>query len=154
MKLITYLAKDNQIILENLIDRLLDIADVTVTAHEATPEEAIGWPAMHGEERYLAIVALFLKGSPGLSALTGRPQRESDQQVVVLSKAANDEIRKRAQSLGADVVFDQSSELDVLFAYCREKIASITTAEPEVTQASMNRSHGAHQRPVEGDPAS
>lgn len=134
MKLITYLVEDNQIILENLIASLQEIANVKVTAHGATQAEAIRWLALHDGQWHLAIVDLFLKEGSGLGVLTGCRNRETYQKVVVLTNYASVEIRRRAQELGADAVFDKSSELDELFAYCRAQIASKATAEVEQAQ--------------------
>ena len=41
--------------------------------------------------------------------------------MVLLTNYATPEIRKRAMALGADAVFDKSSELDDLLAYCIEQ---------------------------------
>ena len=47
--------------------------------------------------------------------------------MVVLTNYATSDIRRRSMALGADAVFDKSSELDELFAYC---IAETARAEP------------------------
>jgi two-component system OmpR family response regulator len=60
--------------------------------------------------------------------LAGCRNRNSYQKVVVLTNYATDEIRRRAADLGADAVFDKSSELDGLFTYCMEQTAQ--HAEP------------------------
>ena len=59
--LITYLAEDNAIILENLIDALREIADVKVDACSATQAEASRWLDLHDGTWHLAIVDLFLR---------------------------------------------------------------------------------------------
>jgi two-component system OmpR family response regulator len=43
MALITYLVEDNQIVLDNLIEALQEIASVEVTGHGATQAEASRW---------------------------------------------------------------------------------------------------------------
>jgi two-component system OmpR family response regulator len=60
--------------------------------------------------------------------LAGCRNSKSYQKVVVLTNYATPEIRRRATDLGADAVFDKSSELDGLFAYCMEQTAH--EAEP------------------------
>jgi DNA-binding NarL/FixJ family response regulator len=42
---------------------------------------------------------------------------------VVLTNFASADIRRRCQQLGADRVFDKSTELDELLAYCRQLAA-------------------------------
>lgn len=123
MALITYLVEDNQIVLENLIEALQEIASVQVTGHGATQAEASRWLSAHDGEWHLAIVDLFLKEGNGLGVLAGCRNREPYQKVVVLTNYATPEIRRRSADLGADAVFDKSSELDGLFAYCAEQTA-------------------------------
>ena len=71
----------------------------------------------------MAIVDLCLKEGSGLGVLAGCRNRHVSQKVVVLTNYATAEIRKRATELGANAVFDKSSELDALFAYCAEQTA-------------------------------
>jgi len=133
MALITYLVEDNEIVLENLMEALQEIACVQVTGHGATQAEASQWLSSHDGEWHLAIVDLFLKEGNGLGVLAGCRKREPYQKVVVLTNYATEEIRRRAADLGADAVFDKSSELDDLFAYCAEQTSH--EAEPENRQA-------------------
>lgn len=140
--LITYLAEDNAIILENLIDTLREIADVKVEACSATQAEASRWLDLHDGAWHLAIVDLFLEQGSGLGILAGCRKREPYQKVVILTNFATPEIRRRAAELGADAVFDKSTELDKLFAYCREQAANIGTTEVQQAQhEAVTRSH-------------
>ena len=124
--LITYLAEDNAIILENLIETLREIADVRVVACSATEAEATRWLDLHDGSWHLAILDLFLEQGSGLGVLAGCQHRKPYQKVVLLTNFATPEIRRRAAELGADAVFDKSTELDALFAYCREQAAHIS----------------------------
>ena len=130
MALITYLVEDNKIVLDNLIEALQEIAAVEITGHSATQAEASHWLKLHNGEWHLAIVDLFLKEGSGLGVLAGCRNRKPGQKVVVLSNYATPEIRRRAADLGADAVFDKSSELDDLFAYCMEQTAQHSELDP------------------------
>ena len=142
--LITYLAEDNAIILENLIDTLREIADVKVAACSATQAEASRWLDLHDGTWHLAIVDLFLEQGSGLGILAGCRNREPYQKVVILTNFATPELRKRAAELGANAVFDKSTELDALFAYCREQAANIDTIEVQQAEhEAVNRGHPA-----------
>jgi DNA-binding NarL/FixJ family response regulator len=76
MGLITYLAEDNQAILENLIEILEEIPDVKVAAHAATEAEVTRWLALQGGKWHLAIVDLFLREGSGLGVLAGCRNRK------------------------------------------------------------------------------
>ena len=123
--LITYLVEDNTTVLNNLIETLREMAEVTVAAHSATQAEASRWLDLHDGSWDLAIVDLFLKQGSGLGILAGCRQRESHQKIVVLTNYATPEIRLRAAALGADAVFDKSTELDELIAYCMQQTANL-----------------------------
>lgn len=133
MALITYLAEDNATVLQNLIETLQEIAAVKVTGFGETQAQASRWLTLHDGEWHLAIVDLFLKEGSGLGVLAGCRNREPYQKVVVLTNYATPEIRRQAAALGADSVFDKSSELDELFAYCIEQ--TINHNKTDVQQA-------------------
>lgn len=123
MPLITYLAEDNETIARNLIETLKELCEVEVTALGTTQVEASQWLAAHDGQWDLAIVDLFLKQGTGLAVLAGCRNRKPRQKVVVLTNYATTEVRRRASELGADAVFDKSSELEKLFAYCTDQTA-------------------------------
>ena len=129
MALITYLAEDNQAILKNLIVTLEEIADVKVAAHAATQAEATLWLARQDGKWHLAIVDLFLREGSGLGVLAGCRNRKPYQKVVVLTNYATPDIRRRANKLGADAVFEKATELDALYAYCTAQTENISREE-------------------------
>ncbi len=141
MALITYLAEDNATIARNLIETLEEICDVKVVGFGITQAEASRWLSLHDGQWSLAIVDLFLKEGSGLGVLTGCRKRESYQKVVVLTNYATPEIRQRACALGADQVFDKSSELDELFAYCKEQAKEHLTEEVRDAQQGAIARH-------------
>ena len=121
MTLITYIAENNDTILTNLVETLQEITEVRVMGSGATQTEAERWLELHDGQWHLALVDLFLKEGSGLAVLTDCHKREPYQKVVLLTNYATPEIRTRAMALGADAVFDKSSELDDLLAYCIEQ---------------------------------
>jgi two-component system OmpR family response regulator len=132
--LITYLVEDNTTVLNNLIETLREIADVKVTAHSATQAEASRWLDLHDGSWHLAIVDLFLKQGSGLGVLAGCRNRANYQKIVVLTNYATPEIRLRAAALGADAVFDKSTELDELIAYCMQQTANLRKEDVQEAQ--------------------
>lgn len=141
MALITYLAEDNQTILENLIETLEEITEVRVVAHAATQAEATRWLSLHDGQWHLAIVDLFLKKGSGLGVLEGCRNREPYQKVVVLTNYAATDIRRRAWQLGADAVFDKSTELDDLYAYARAQTENISREDVQEAQRAAVAQH-------------
>lgn len=123
MALITYVAEDNPTILRNLIESLHELAAVQVNGFGATESEAVDWLARQGPRWHLAILDLFLREGSGLGILANYQSRLAHQKMVVLTNYATPEIRRRSAELGADAVFDKSSELDGLFDYCMARTA-------------------------------
>ena len=64
------------------------------------------------------IIDIFLHRGSGLAVLASAAGRGVAGQCVVLTNYATPEMRRRCAALGADRVFDKSSELDELIAYC------------------------------------
>ena len=143
-KLITYLVEDNVVILENLIETLQEIAEVRVVAHSATQAEADHWLAAHDGSWNMAIVDLQLESGTGLGVLAGCQNRHPYQKIVVLTNYATSEVRLRAEELGADRVFDKSTELDELLAYCAEQVGHLQHEDVQKAQGeAMSRSAAA-----------
>ena len=148
MPLITYLAEDNETIARNLIETLRDLCEVEVTALGTTQAEASGWLATHDGQWDLAIVDLFLKEGTGLGVLAGCRNRKLRQKVVVLTNYATTEVRRRARELGADAVFDKSSELEQLFAYCTDQtVHRKKSADNAARTENGGRPATPHQKP-------
>jgi two-component system OmpR family response regulator len=127
--LITYLVEDNPTIRTNLIETLEEIAHLEITAHSATQHEASHWLGHHSNW-HLAIVDLFLKQGTGLGVLAACQHRTPLQKVVILTNYATPEIRMRSVALGADAVFDKSTELEALMDYCIEQTRKLDSKPP------------------------
>ncbi len=114
----TYLVEDNPIIRDNLISTLEELAPVTTVGSAATEEEGAAWLTSHQGQWDLAIVDLFLKSGSGLGVLQACRARDAKQTIVVFSNYATRDVRQRCAQLGVDAVFDKSTEIDALLAYC------------------------------------
>ncbi len=66
----------------------------------------------------LAIIDLFLKEGSGLNILKACRTRRPGQKMIVLSNHATSDVRWRCAQLGADAVFDKSTEIEALVDYC------------------------------------
>ncbi len=63
-------------------------------------------------------VEVFLKLTSGLRVLRQKKEMNLNSRRVVLSNYVNEDIRRRCLALGADRVFDKSSEIEELINYC------------------------------------
>ncbi|MDM0069596.1 response regulator [Variovorax sp. J31P207] len=119
MPLRTILIEDSETIRENLIPTLAEMADASVIEIAETASEAIAALDRHKQDWDLAIVDLFLKAGSGLGVLRAARDRSPHQHMVVLTNYPTAEIRRRCRDLGADGVFDKSTELEAFFDLCR-----------------------------------
>ena len=118
MKFRAYIVEDSPTIRENLIETLQELALVDPVGVAETEHEGKKWLAQNDGYWDLAIVDLFLKEGSGLNILEACRQRKPGQKVVVLSNHATNDVRWRCAQLGADAVFDKSTEIDDLIDYC------------------------------------
>lgn len=117
MPLSIFLVEDSPVIRQNLVETIEDLVDAKVTGTAAGESEAITWLS-ENHDWTMAVIDLFLEQGSGLGVLKACASRPSSQYAVILSNYATADIRKRSLELGADAVFDKSSELDAFLAYC------------------------------------
>ena len=117
MKIKVYLVEDSPTIRDNLIATLEELTSATIIGTAESENEAVVW-LTDGNVWDLAIVDLFLKQGTGLGVLSACKQRLPLQKVIVLSNYATAEVRKQCAAQGSDAVFDKSTEIDQLLAYC------------------------------------
>jgi two-component system OmpR family response regulator len=66
-------------------------------------------------------------------------QRKPHQKIVVLSNHSSRDVRWRCTQLGADAIFDKSTELEALMDYCagqRERVQGAEAGEAPLTAKS------------------
>ncbi|MES2633198.1 MAG: response regulator [Pseudomonadota bacterium] len=120
MKFRAYIVEDSQTIRDNLIETLNELALVDAVGIAETEHEGKKWLAQNDDYWDLAIVDLFLKEGSGLNILEACRKRKPGQKIIVLSNHATDDVRWRCAQLGADAVFDKSTEIEKLVDYCVE----------------------------------
>lgn len=118
MSLVVILVEDSKTIRENLISAMAELVAADVIAIAETATDAIAVIAACGETWDLLVVDLFLKEGSGLTVLRACKDRPSRQRAVVLTNYPTGDIRGRCLALGADAVFDKSTELEAFFSYC------------------------------------
>lgn len=124
----TYIVEDSAIIRDSLVAALQELAPVQVVGHAGDEAGALRWLAAPGHGVDLVIVDIFLLGGSGLGVLRGAHALPGVGHMAVLSNYATDDMRQRCLALGADRVFDKSTEIDALIAYC----VALAAAPPPV----------------------
>ncbi len=118
MPIKTYIVEDSPTIRINLIATLEELAGVITVGTAETEKEGVDWLTNDSNAWDLAIVDLFLKQGTGLGVVSACKKRSPAQKVVVLSNYATPDVRKQCLLLGADAVFDKSTEIEQLLEYC------------------------------------
>lgn len=80
--------------------------------------EATIWLCDPSHEWDIAVVDIFLKRGNGIRVVAALQGCTRQQKVIVLSNYASQEVRNECLRLGADAVFDKSTELDELIEFC------------------------------------
>lgn len=127
-----YIVEDNATVRDHLVGMLEELAGTQTVGMAETEEEGTDWLARNDAQWDLAIVDLFLKEGSGLGVVEACRYRRPSQKMVVLSNHATREIRWRCAQLGADAVFDKTTELDALVEYClaqSEKLSAAATSD-------------------------
>lgn len=118
MALRAYIVEDSPTIRENLIETLLELAQVECVGSADTENEGKAWLVAHPGDWDIAVVDLFLRQGTGLRVVEACRKRRPGQKIIVLSNHATADMRRRCAQLGADAVFDKSTEIDNLLDYC------------------------------------
>lgn len=114
----TFIVEDSPVILDNLVAALHELTPVQVIGSSDNETSAVQWLLEPGNECDLIVVDLFLKSGSGLGVLSAATRAGVAGRRIVLSNYASRDIRQRCLALGAHRVFDKSSEVDELLAYC------------------------------------
>lgn len=128
MKFRAYIVEDSPTIRDNLIETLQELAQVEPVGVAETEHEGKKWLAQNDGFWDLAIIDLFLREGSGLNILEACRARRPGQKMVVLSNHATNDVRWRCAQLGADAVFDKSTEIDALVDYCVRQRVKVEAA--------------------------
>ena len=124
MTLIIFLVEDSETIRDNLIPTIEELVGASVVKFVEGEGEARAWLRTN-DNWHLAVVDLFLTEGSGLGVLRSLQTRAERQRVVVLSNYATAEMKAQCTFLGADRVFDKSTELEAFLSYCAERASTV-----------------------------
>lgn len=113
----TYIIEDSPVIRENLIATLEELGPIQVVGSAADEPTAVQWMGEVNNPVDLVIVDIFLKIGSGLGVLKASQAFPKRHHTVVLSNYATPDMRRKCLHLGADRVFDKSTEIDALLHY-------------------------------------
>jgi DNA-binding NarL/FixJ family response regulator len=116
----TYIVEDSAVIRESLIATLEELVPVQVIGAAEDEYTAVQWLTHTNHRADLVIVDIFLQSGSGLGVLRAAHGRDPLCKLVVLSNYATQDIRHKCLALGADRVFDKSTEIDALIDYCAQ----------------------------------
>jgi len=132
-----FIVEDSSTIRDNLIDTLKELARIEPVGTADTEHEAKRWLAAHDWD--LAIIDLFLRVGSGLNVLEALRRRQPHQKIVVLSNHSSRDVRWRCAQLGADAVFDKSTELEALVDYCARQQRDVQQDAPPAARPAPAR---------------
>lgn len=119
MPLTAFVVEDNPSIREGLVEALAELAGIVTVGVAANEKAAVAWLTDPANEWDIAIVDLILEpGGSGFGVLKACRDRKPGRKMVVLTGAANKDVRRQCEELGGDRVFDKSMETDALMEYC------------------------------------
>lgn len=114
-----FVVEDSAVIRHNLLAALEDMLGARIVGVADDEPGALAWMASHhASPCHLIIIDIFLRVGTGLEVLRQARTLCPHARRVVLTNYATDAMRQRCLQLGADRVFDKSSELEDLLAYC------------------------------------
>jgi DNA-binding NarL/FixJ family response regulator len=128
----TFIVEDSALILRNLIDTLEELSPVQVVGSAADEESAVAWLTSDANLCDLIIIDVFLKGGTGLGVLRAAQRLGLRGKRVVLTNYATQDMRAACRALGADRVFDKSSEIEELVDYCERLHGGESSAPGEL----------------------
>jgi DNA-binding NarL/FixJ family response regulator len=116
-KLRALIVEDSPVVLENLTETLEEMAGVEVVATAANEPGALAWMDSRSDGCDVVIIDIFLKSGSGIGVLKRLRDFAPPPDRVVLTNYATQEMRTRCLELGAEAVFDKSSEIDELVSW-------------------------------------
>ncbi|MDB5826810.1 MAG: hypothetical protein JWQ73_1030 [Variovorax sp.] len=117
----TFLVEDIQLIRDELMPSMTELGDAHVVGFAENEADAVAWFLDLGHAWDDAVIDLFYKQGNGLGVLSAVRQRRTDQRAIVLTNYCTDAMRTRCSALGANAIFDKSTQLDEFFAYLRQE---------------------------------
>jgi two-component system OmpR family response regulator len=108
------LVEDHDRIVEELSSTLEELAQAKVVGTAQAQDEACRWMDERTQACDVAVIDIFLKRGTGLGVLEHIGKYEQPPWRVILTNYATPDMHHRCRELGADAVFDKSTEIEQL----------------------------------------
>ena len=108
------LVEDHAQLAAELSGTLEELAQAKVVGTAQAEDEACRWMDERTQACDVALIDVFLKRGTGLGVLEHIATYEQPPQRVVVTNYATPDMHHRCRELGADAVFDKSTEIDQL----------------------------------------
>jgi len=119
MTLKVFLVEDSAAQRTYLTHILRTEAKMDIAGSAETERQAIDWLDRHPDGWDVLLVDLFLGQGTGAAIIEHCQDRHSGQSVIVLTNHANDaSLLQHCKQLGADAVYNKSTQIDALVAHC------------------------------------
>src|SRR6185369_17932260 len=132
-------------IAEELSSALEELAQAKVVGTAQAEDEACRWMDERTQACDVAVIDVFLKRGTGLGVLEHIAKYEQPPRRVILTNYATPDMHHRCRELGADAVFDKSTEIEQLIDWLRERKFGIrlSASQGEERFAPYGRNMGA-----------
>lgn len=128
MRVRIFLVEDSPIIRDSLSETMEELAGARVVGWASSEAEACRWLAEKSASWDLVVIDLFLQPGSGMNVVKSCRNRMDRQKVIVLTNYATAAIRQRCLELGADAVFDKTTELEEFTRYAGDEVERVTGA--------------------------
>ena len=122
-RLRAFLIEDSPIVVEALSAALEEIADVDVVGCASTEDQALSWFNSRSDGCDVAVIDIFLQSGSGFGVLEAMQAYAAPPQRIVLTNYSTPDVCARCKALGAEEVFDKSTEVDELMSWLHQRRA-------------------------------
>ena len=123
-KLRAFIVEDSAMVLENLAATLEEMANVQVVGAVGDERAALDWLDAGSDRCDVVIVDIFLRSGSGLGVLRGMRSFAPPPDRVVLTNHATSDMRSRCRAMGADAVFDKSTDVEAMVDWFSHRASS------------------------------
>jgi two-component system OmpR family response regulator len=113
-----FLVEDNEAMRAHLVELLAQHISLELVGCAETESQASAWLDRHPAGWDVAIVDLLLREGTGAGVLRHCKQRGEFQDVLIMTNHPDSSLLTHCRLLGATAIYDKSTELDDLVAYC------------------------------------